>query len=548
MTQIHTQTHTYTNTNTNTNTNTKTEMFWAEMFKKAIETRPEIMQLLDATREDEYWEALKVKNMNILNNDEYLVKNAFEFNDLEQPELRTLFKYFKNIPEIFVAGGYPTLQFLNKNLNEFPNSDIDVFILNNKNNISDIVKELVDFLDTNFGISEIYSYTDVQAGVFSIKCNKLKRTVQIIGTQSNSISEIFNSFDSSHCKCGVYLGETYVTFDALYAKKTNTAMFYRKYPKEKRIYKAFGLGLKIFGYDYVKICNNKLKTNKNMLPLEKINDIKHGTITEDNFKFRRTKEGMLRDFTPVKRWTSQYDNMMFNKVYDPIQYYDSTGVEKYVSLIDYNSLFENYTKETFNFPGKEDLEKIKTMPINYSYRMNIIYPNKYYMLPTEQFEMTHGGLPEIDKFHPYDVNCCKFFIPLGNANNKKNLADVGLDIKKIVEENFNLVFPNEEIVLSGIFRTSVIGEEWYRTKVTIPHEYDYNTKSLKLNIDLVRKSGEKLHITDMNELRKEFKKGCTAKFELFVNKFWMQHPRHVRGEKMRYCGYTLMCKTIIIVE
>ena len=179
----------------------------------------------------------------------------------------------------------------------------------------------------------------MQAGVFSIKCNKLKRTIQIIGTHSKSPSEIFNSFDSSYCKCGLQSGETYVTFDALYAKKTNTALFYVTYPKESRTHKALGLGLKIFGYDIAKLCKDKIQANKN-------GDAKQ----EDTFKFRRTKEGMMRDFEPVKKWMNKYDNIMCNNVFNPLNYYDGTGLEKYVSLVDYANIFnvsENRDKETF---------------------------------------------------------------------------------------------------------------------------------------------------------------------------------------------------------
>ena len=61
--------------------------------------------------------------------------------DLEKPELRTFFKYIKDKPNLFVAGGYPVLQFIDRDLGEYPSSDIDVFVLNKDDTGKESAKE-----------------------------------------------------------------------------------------------------------------------------------------------------------------------------------------------------------------------------------------------------------------------------------------------------------------------------------------------------------------------------------------------------------------------
>ncbi len=509
-----------------------------ELNQLVPEDKKQELQIID---EDVYWEALKNKDYSILNNDNHLIKNAFEFKDSEHEQSRILFNYFKDKPAFFVAGGYPTLQYLEKDLENYLESDIDVFILNKDNNQNQTLtcKEFVEFLDKTFGIIEIRSYTDINAGVFSIKCKNFRRIIQVIGTEAQSISEIFSSFDTSYCKCGLYMGNTYITYDAKYAKEKKTAMFYLKYPKTKRVNKAHNLGLKIYGMpDY------EPKEEKESL-----------------FKFLRTKEGMLRDFTPVKNWLKDYSNTVCIKLQNSLKNTIlSLSLLRYNNIENANSKFVSINNDNV-FPNSNDFKNLK-MKINYiksNSPMYMLYPKEYPTFTTGIIEMTKGGLQQIGMFRNSDIQCCQFFIPIGvefgdNAT-LNTLSNVDQKIKTLANTFMTSVFPKEIMNYNFIVRDSVVLEDdenqvpYKRIKVNILNDYDYDTKKLKLNINLITQKGETKHIVDMNELRKEFKYGCKARFEIFIDKFWIsKNSKNYKGTISRDCGCSMICKTITIVE
>jgi hypothetical protein len=546
--------------------NNETVNYWINVFKIATEKYPELLKLLSEEKKEEivyynenkYWTALKNRDYNILHDNQYLIKNAFQFYDNEEKSLQILFDYIKNDSNLCIAGGYPTLQYLEKNLNDYLLSDIDIFILNKYgdekyedednndkiyyNNL-DIVKKLIDFLDDNFQIREIKSYTDMQAGVFNITCKKIDRVIQIIGTCAKSIAEIFSDFDATYCKCGVYMGETFITYDAKYAKEHQTTLFLSKYPKNKRLDKVYNLGLKIYGMSDYK-------------PQENINK------NENLFKFLRTKEGMLKNFIFTKKWQHGYNGEI--SLVNNIKNQKELGLIRYDELLSKSkSKFISLSNIQELFPNENDFMKLKNIinnKTNNKGQIFMVFPRTYPTFMTGIIEMKKGGLNKIGLYREHDYQCTKFFIPLGEEFGDTKTLDILSNIdeqNKISIKKFMLEqFPNNQMFYHNLARESYIPEDsqekckkYKRMSVAIKNDYDPNTKKLKLNIDLIKKNGDKINITEMDVLRKEFKYGCKAMFEIYLDKFWISKVANcVYKQKERNCGCTLVCKTIIIVE
>jgi hypothetical protein len=112
--------------------------YWINAFRLATEKYPDLLNIISEEKKEEitnynenkYWTALKNRDYHILHDNQYLIKNAFKFNNYEEESLNKLFDYLKNESNLCVAGGYPTLQYFEKNLNQYWLSDIDIFILN----------------------------------------------------------------------------------------------------------------------------------------------------------------------------------------------------------------------------------------------------------------------------------------------------------------------------------------------------------------------------------------------------------------------------------
>jgi hypothetical protein len=190
-----------------------------------------------------YWKSLEFRKVLISN--VYLLKDEFKWIN-EQNSLVVLFDYLSNEPNMCIAGGYPTMQYFEKKLSDFSGSDIDIYIFNDDHKKT--FKKFVEYLDNKLGINKIdyIGKSYFNKSIFNLHVNNIARIIQVIGTCDISISEILRQYDTSHNRCCLYLGSTYVSYDAQYAKKINTTYFNKNYNNYKRLNKAHKLGLKIF--------------------------------------------------------------------------------------------------------------------------------------------------------------------------------------------------------------------------------------------------------------------------------------------------------------
>ncbi len=190
--------------------------------------------------------------------------------------------------------------------------------------------------------------------------------------------------------------------------------------------------------------------------------------------------------------------------------------------------------------------------------MYLLYPKEYPTFTTGIIEMTKEELQQIGMFYDSDYMCYNFFIPLGlefgDDATLNTLLNVDQKIKMLTNTFMSELFPTETMSYTSLVRDSFVPEDsnivpYKRIKVGIMNNYDHDKKKLKLNINLNTKNGEVKHIVEMDELRKEFKYGCKARFEIFIDKFWIsKNTNRIKGVKSRDCGCTMICKTITIVE
>lgn len=560
---------------------------WMGLFQVALQMHPDLEKIMpldkkkDLLHEDHYWKALKNKDITILHSDEYLIKNAFNLDkdELSHYQLKKLFTYLQDKKNILLAGGYPTIQFLGLDIDDYSSSDIDLYILNNKdqdningeeselegenqkqknipNNSLDTFHGLIEFLDQTFKITKIYSHTDTQSGVFNIYCQKLNRVIQIIGTHATSVSEIFNSFDSSYCKCGLYMGSTYVAYDTLYTKSTKTTMFYWRYPKKCRVNKACKMGLKIYGHpEYI------------YDP-----DLESG---ENPFQYKRSREGILRDFTPVKTWINEYSEEMITiPIRQNAKY--STDLVMYYNLV-VNSRFMMLDLDKFVYPSVDIIDLLKKN-INYVQPLYRIRQFPSPIFTTDIIEMKKGGIMSKDcPYYSSEHNCSSFFIPIGKEFGDESIKKILDQIDKLTEKAtkkiFKEHFPKSKQWYQSLVRKSMpidddkkvdnesneseeseesdndsyenIDGSYHRIKIKLLNNYDADNKSLKINVDVI-KNNQLKQIETLDDLRNILTYGCKAKFELYIKDFWiLKREMH---DKKRMCGYSVICKSITIVE
>ena len=202
-----------------------------------------------------YWKSIEYNK--IMTHSKFLLENKFKYK--YNNKLQKFYEYIKSNPYICVAGGYPTLMFLGRNLNDYKDSDIDVYVMEESENPKNTL-ELIEFLDNNFKIQ--FQQINNCKSVFNCIIDGCSRTLQIISTQFRNVNEIFKSFDMGYIKCGLYLGKTIVTYDAIYSKNKN--MTYINFPNKTRINKAYEKNMKVYGYnkiddeDNVDLVNKKL--------------------------------------------------------------------------------------------------------------------------------------------------------------------------------------------------------------------------------------------------------------------------------------------------
>lgn len=219
-----------------------------------------------------YNTAISQNNEEILHSVNKLYKNDFSFY-IENENMIPFYNYIGSNDNMCIAGGYPTLHYLNKNLSDYPNSDIDVFILktNNHNDNNDnqkiTIQKFLIFLNDTYMISSIKGDSKSKCSIFDVVCLNFSRKIQIICTNYSNIAVLLNSFDSSHCKCCFYMNNTYVTPDAKLTKNTGYTCFYSYYPSPKRIEKVHKLRIDVLNLSNrslraIKLINEKPAKNK----------------------------------------------------------------------------------------------------------------------------------------------------------------------------------------------------------------------------------------------------------------------------------------------
>ena len=149
--------------------------------------------------------------------------------------------------------------FLDKDLNYYKESDIDVYVMEN-NEIPKNTWKLINFLNDNFKIQ--FQKINNCTSILNCIIDGCSRILQIISTQFTSINEIFQSFDMGYIKCGLYLGQTIVTYDAIYSKNTNTTHI--KFPNKNRIIKTRKKNMEVYGHNEIYDINDDNLVNKNL--------------------------------------------------------------------------------------------------------------------------------------------------------------------------------------------------------------------------------------------------------------------------------------------
>ena len=217
-----------------------------------------------------YWKSIEFDK--ILLSDRFLLKDKFKY--LYNNKLKAFYDFIKNNKHICIAGGYPSLMFLGKDLKDYPDSDIDIYVM--ENYTTNETLKLIQFLDNNYAIKMTTHKNSTS--VFNVKIDVCSRVLQVIITNMKNIQTILGSFDMGYIKCALYMGHTYVTYDAIYSKNIN--MTHTKFPHKARINKAYDKKMTV--YNYSKVDGYSTKTNT--IYVEKaieINDIKRLTPIND---------------------------------------------------------------------------------------------------------------------------------------------------------------------------------------------------------------------------------------------------------------------------
>lgn len=202
-----------------------------------------------------YWKS--ISEYKVLKDTKFLMKNIFEY--IYDDAIKILYEYISKNDRIVIAGGYPSLIFFEKDLNMFPDSDIDIYVTDDIDGSHTI--KLIEFLNKNYNISlsSPESRSDSVYSVINVSIETYPRVLQIICINVRTIAELLASFDMEFLHCALHMNNTYITYSALCSKNTNTTQIkghYNKetgeidyYVKQLRINKAYKKGLHVEGYD-----------------------------------------------------------------------------------------------------------------------------------------------------------------------------------------------------------------------------------------------------------------------------------------------------------
>lgn len=295
-----------------------------------------------------YWRACFCHKCLI--SDTWLIENKFEW-IIESDHLEILYNYIKIDPNICIAGGYPTLMCFGKNLIDYPNSDIDIYIINKTVNSHKTLENLLKFIMNTYNKISFHMLSNC---IVNIKIDSINRILQIILTDLISVMNILSSFDNSHNKCCYYLNKTLLTIDTLKSKNTKSTYFYIENPKLDRITKTVKLGLSI---------KNDFSINLTNSNFQKINQ---------EYKYNHTYEFIINSIK-TSNWKNVLDNYNFN-ICD-----SSKNMQLRLELCNIDNIklivfdpYNNYGEKTILFGFKYNLTYFNEIPSK-MFNIRLIY-------------------------------------------------------------------------------------------------------------------------------------------------------------------------------
>ena len=175
-----------------------------------------------------------------------LYHDYFDYNIcLSSENIKILFDYIAHDPYLVIAGGFPTQLYIYPNECPRSTSDIDIYVLNNK----DAFLQLLDKL-RYMGVEYLEHYTgNITFSIYECYVSDIPYKIQIICIIYTNPYEVVNNFDYSHNKCFIYGGHTYLTPDSFISHKEKiTYNAYKLWPL-CRVQKTIKYGFKIYSFD-----------------------------------------------------------------------------------------------------------------------------------------------------------------------------------------------------------------------------------------------------------------------------------------------------------
>lgn len=302
----------------------------------------------------DYTYALGCKVRHEFYNQKLLIANTFNWVD-EDFSLKIIIDYVRSNDNLCIAGGYTTLMFLNKDFKDYPDSDIDIFIMNVSVDPVKTFEHLCKF------ILRIYPDTQYNQtlSVFDLKIKNISRTFQIILTKLKNPTHVLSSFDFSHNKSCYYLDKTYSLPDAIHSRISKKTYYYAKQFRIQRLVKAKNLGLVISNiiidegldkctmpvkkYELLKTIfdGEDLRNNTELIPasFRNFSNIYAGNNVSNIFELDRTKIFDNIDFHFINL---NETNLDLNKI--NIKYITSKHIMKNKDMIenyDINTIYNN---------------------------------------------------------------------------------------------------------------------------------------------------------------------------------------------------------------
>jgi hypothetical protein len=209
--------------------------------------------------------------------DNYLIKSAFPL-ITENDEVKILYECLKDMKNVAICGGYMTSMYFLSSF--FEDSDIDVYIWGSNKEVNENYCKLLTNLQRVFRNAN-KSRTGQSVITLTFPFAPSLRKIQVIFVDAASLTEILMDFDTMHNRCAYMNGDTYVTYDAQWSKKTSCTYFYKDI-KKSRLEKARRYNLQIL---------NKIKENE---------------LITGEIRVSRYERHFLEPIKPTRYWMSSY--------------------------------------------------------------------------------------------------------------------------------------------------------------------------------------------------------------------------------------------------